>query len=436
MATLKLKISTRKNKSGKYPIRLHVLNGKSQSSIATDIEAMVSEWSKRTQRLKGHSNIIDRDNARLDSLVEKVQSAIFFLRSCRRLDAMKASEIINYAMTFNDKVAQIGEGDFIQYWQDTAMLHPKSSTKYTYALKALINFHIMAYGTNMITFHDITSEYVRLYLAHLKENGYKLENGIKYLYYSQNTIYSYAATFKAVINNAIDDEKMLPSALKGFRRSVRQPSKSKVYALTMEQLRAFYRANLPTATARMARDMFILSFCFRGMNLTDIYNLKARNFNKTEGEISYVRAKTGKEVDVKINHLEQILAICEPYTYTHNIWGEKYNDSETKTRFQFAFYYHYANYDNFKSLIIKTIRKLRTDINLPETTTFYTARDTWATIASRDYDLGQEYVDAGLGHSSKSLAVNHYINIDMDKITSTHFKMLEALFDDTTQSTN
>ena len=62
--------------------------------------------------------------------------------------------------------------------------------------------------------------------------------------------------------------------------------------------------------------------------------------------------------------------------------------------------------------------------------TFYTARDSWATILSAEYQLGQEYVDTGLGHSTKSLAGNHYIAIDYDKLYDAHTDMIQRLFEE------
>ena len=47
-----------------------------------------------------------------------------------------------------------------------------------------------------------------------------------------------------------------------------------------------------------------------------------------------------------------------------------------------------------------------------------------------------EYVDAGLGHSTKSLAGNHYIAIDYDKLYEAHTDILQRLFDDEMSTTD
>ena len=55
---------------------------------------------------------------------------------------------------------------------------------------------------------------------------------------------------------------------------------------------------------------------------------------------------------------------------------------------------------------------------------------------SSEYQLGQEYVDAGLGHSSKSVAANHYIAIDYDKLYEAHTDILQRLFEDKISTTD
>ena len=67
---------------------------------------------------------------------------------------------------------------------------------------------------------------------------------------------------------------------------------------------------------------------------------------------------------------------------------------------------------------------------------FYTARHTWSTLMSSEYQLGQEYVDTGLGHSSKSVAANHYIAIDYEKLYEAHTDILQRLFEDEMSTTD
>ncbi len=89
MATLNYQLDRTKNKNGKYTVRLIVRNGNTQSSLATCVEVMKSQWLAKQQRVKGGV----RENDLLDSLLEKAQAAVKVLRNSNRLHGMKACYI-------------------------------------------------------------------------------------------------------------------------------------------------------------------------------------------------------------------------------------------------------------------------------------------------------------------------------------------------------
>lgn len=426
MATLNYQLDRVKNKNGKYTVRLIVRNAATQSSLVTPIEVMKSQWQSKSQRVKGGQ----QENDALDALMEKAHAALKTLRNSNRLQGMKACSIIDFIKNFDEDTVCYNNSDFIEYWQSIATLHPKSATKYKYALKCLVDFNVAVSATDKILFSNITSDYVRTFLCYIKETAYiplhyQKKNIIKYEQRSPETVATYAATLKAVLNCAIDDGKLSANVMKGFRRVgiTRKSENKKIYALTMDEMRRIYNFNLDAypLSMQMARDLFILSFCYQGMNLKDLFYLKSKSFNGVE--LSYCREKTGKVISLTISEVAVIESLQKPYSCKHNVWKEDCGDD-----YVFAFYYHYVNYESFKGIVLKAMRKLRKILGLSREFSFYTARDTWATICSVDYDLGQEYIDAGLGHSSKSLAANHYISINQDKIAQTHADILKRLF--------
>ena len=89
MATLNYQLDRAKNKNGKYTVRLIVRNGTTQSSLATPVEVLKSQWLSKPQRVKGGA----RENDLLDSLLEKAQAAVKVLRNSNRLQNMKACAI-------------------------------------------------------------------------------------------------------------------------------------------------------------------------------------------------------------------------------------------------------------------------------------------------------------------------------------------------------
>jgi integrase len=204
----------------------------------------------------------------------------------------------------------------------------------------------------------------------------------------------------------------------------------------MDELRAFLNYPFPTMRQRMVRDLFIFSFCCMGMNLTDIYQLqkKAVKMKGDTGEIKYIRDKTGKEIIVMMNaHATQLHDVIAPYLTTSraNVWSKAVSSSR-----YFAFDAIYNRYHTFSGNIQKIVRQVRTIMGFDDEFCFYTARHTWSTLMSSEYQLGQEYVDVGLGHSSKSVAANHYIAIDYDKLYEAHTDILQRLFEDEMSTTD
>ena len=69
-------------------------------------------------------------------------------------------------------------------------------------------------------------------------------------------------------------------------------------------------------------------------------------------------------------------------------------------------------------------------MNYDENFTFYTARDSWSSIANNDYQLKGIFIDIALGHSYKTLADKHYIGADYNIVSETHADMLQRLFEE------
>ena len=234
----------------------------------------------------------------------------------------------------------------------------------------------------------------------------------------------------------MDADRLSERVLRAFKKFRSGVVHTQPYTLTMDELRAFLNYPFPTMRQRMVRDLFIFSFCTMGMNLTDIYHLekKAVKVKDDNAEIKYVRDKTGKEIIVIINsYASQLQELIAPYCSASsvNVWRERISSIH-----YFGLSAVYNRYHTFAGNIQKIARQVRTIMGFDDEFCFYTARHTWSTLMSSEYQLGQEYVDAGLGHSSKSVAANHYIAIDYDKLYEAHTDILQRLFEDEMSTTD
>ena len=442
MATFNYELSKQKKKNCKYSICLMIRNGKSNTPFTLPIEVLKSDWNANSQRiiLRQKDDFDTRTykeeaNDTLAKLMSRVHEVERHLQKLGILNEMPAPKIKEAILNYDPKRAISGNGDFVQYWQMVAERKPKSANRYRYGLDWLIKYSIESIGTDSICFKNITSDFVAGFLSWMKEGEYipkhiQRQNKIQYAKHSPATVKTYAAAFKSVLNSAIDANYLSADVLRGFRSFNPQVFHKPPYTLSIDLLRKMLHFSFPTVGQQMARDLFILSFCFYGMNLTDIFHLRSSDIVIDEDKINlhYIRSKTQKPICVEVRSaIEPIKQIMAKYAYGSNIWGIK----DKAPSFYFALPSNYIVYDTFRSNLQSDIRKIRELLNFSKGFTFYTARDSWSTILSQEYQLGQENIDVGLGHSvSRSIASTHYIAVDVGKIAEAHADMLRRLFEE------
>ena len=446
MATFNYILGRKKN-NGRYPICLMIRNGHSNTPMSLGLETIKSDWNDNSQRVVVRAKDTyqmrqDKEdtNEYLDLFMQRVKEVERVLQK-RGLGEMTATQIKEFIINYNPNSKSIeGKGDFVAYFNRIANDKPKSRDKYEGTLKSLIAYNRCRdeyNGQEQIRFNDITAEFIRRYINYLKElpyNASKKKGGLLYKNYSVATQQTYISVLKRVLNCAIDDNKVSADAMKGFRGYKMPSVPNDVFTLTIEQLREMLRYPLHEGSRlKMTRDLFIFSFCCRGMNLEDMFFLKRKDVRLPY--IDYVRKKTQHISQQKITislegYEDKVFELIKPYTAKYNQWHEKCDDD-----YYFALPFHYfqwqgnRGYDNFAGYVQKDMRALRKIFNLPPEFRFYTARHTFSTILSDD--SGKEtYVDASLGHSPKSISGKHYIGIDYDKLNKYHQEILSRLFEE------
>ena len=138
----------------------------------------------------------------------------------------------------------------------------------------------------------------------------------------------------------------------------------------------------------LARDLFVFSYCTRGMAFIDIAFLRKADIEG--GFISYCRHKTGQRLTIRIEPC--IRKIVERYRTATTYVFPIITSSDPETAFR---QYHTAiGYHNRK---LKRLAEL-VGIEIPLSS--YTSRHTWATTA-RNYNIPLSVISAGMGHASE-----------------------------------
>ena len=439
----------RKKDNGTYPVYLKIRHLNTNTMRSMDMSVAKAEWNEKGQRISIRRTDTyevraekERNNEFLAQLMIRAKEVEALLQKRGVLGEMTAKGVMDAILNYSPHSKQnegVGNGDFVEYWNTIAVQTPKSQEKYNYALKSLVSYQIACSGKDTILFRDITVDWVKGYLSYIQGGGYQYvrgRNALNLQSLSAWTVNTYASCLKKVVNCAVDADRLSERVLRAFKKFKAGVVHKQPYTLSMDELRNLLNYPFPTMRQRIVRDLFIFSFCCMGMNLTDIYQLqkKAVKMKDDTGEIKYVRAKTGKEIVVLMNsYASQLQDLVAPYctASSTNVWGHRVSSTH-----YFAFSAVYNRYHTFASNIQKIVREVRTIMGFDDEFSFYTARDSWASIMSSEYQMGQEYVDAGLGHSSKSVASNHYIAIDYDKLYETHTDILQRLFEEEMSTTD
>lgn len=167
----------------------------------------------------------------------------------------------------------------------------------------------------------------------------------------------------------------------------------------------------------LARDMFIFSYCTRGMAFVDIAYLKKENIR--DGMICYARHKTGQQLSIRIEPCMQKIIDRYDYASGHYIFPLLTSDDSTQA------YREYQTAINSYNRQLKRLSKmLPGDCKL----TSYTARHSWAT-AARNHNIPISVISAGMGHSSERTTQIYLATLENSIIDDANQRLISSLLE-------
>ena len=204
----------------------------------------------------------------------------------------------------------------------------------------------------------------------------------------RNSISFYMRILRAVYNKAVRQhlvEQRFP-----FRQVYTGVDKTRKRAVDERIIARLYKLELPEHSAlALARDLFIFSYCARGMAFVDMAYLRKTDISN--GMIRYTRRKTGQRMYI---HIEPcIRRIIDRYGKSNPpyIFPILQEDSPERS------YKHYEQALNYYN---RCLKKLSERLHLSVALSSYVARHSWAT-AARDHRVPISVISAGMGHTSE-----------------------------------
>lgn len=244
------------------------------------------------------------------------------------------------------------------------------------------------YEKTMCSFGEFLGD-VRLPLSALTEqvitdyNSFLIQRGLV-----RNSVSFYMRVLRAIYNKAV--RQKLIEQQHPFTEVYTGIDRTRKRAVSESIIVQLHRLELETRTPlALCRDIFIFSYCTRGMAFVDIAYLKKTNLQN--GMICYARRKTGQLLSVRIE--PSIQRIIDRYANSDSPYVfpilSSLDANEAYEQYQIAL-------NNHNRLLGRLSEMLGCGCKL----TSYTSRHSWAT-AARNHNVPISVISQGMGHTSE-----------------------------------
>ncbi len=349
MASIKFILDKRTAKGdGTFPVKLSIVNNRTATTVSTGLSiperffANTDTCSVISPKFPNAKAL----NMKLSTLYASFLNTINRLEMDGTLDTMTAADIIRRRKA--ERAPARREVTVNEYMRAFTAQRAKERNRaiYTFALEKIERF-----AGNCIKFHDIGYKFLMDFDAQMSHT------------LSVNTVGMIMRCLRAVFNAAINEE--VTDAKYPFRKYKIRTERKEKQSLTAEQVRRLYCLDGLQGRELWARDFFMLSFFFCGINPIDLYNLP-----KSTGFIAFVREKISSKNPDKIHIAIQpeAQAIIDRYSGAEHLL----NFAEGRSCFE-----------TFRHNMAKALKRVGKMIGVPQIS-MYWARYSWATITGNE----------------------------------------------------
>lgn len=393
MARISIKLDQRRvNRRGEYPIYIMINHACSNTLVATGISCLPKNYdgSDMMHTLTPKAPNAKIANKHIADLYNEVQQFIYDLDSSGRLATMDCKELRTAFEQRNAPEEVEPQATFTSHYEAlVATKAGKYRQSFDYAAQWLQRFH-----TEPIEFDELDFAFLRKFDNYLQQNGISAN--------SRGIIFR---NMRTALNDAISNGLTDRYPFRQFK--IPHAIKDKTY-LRLNDFRILLDYQPQTPAQQTAKDLFLLSFYLCGANPIDIFNMQpSRN-----GYISFVRTKTQckSQSNINIKLQPEAIEIIERHKGTAHLLD---------------FIDHYKDYENFYHLMGKKIREIAQATAI-EGLTFYWARYSWATFASK-IGVDESVIGRALGHAPSSLAGRVYITFDWERVDNANRQVIDYL---------
>ena len=370
MATIKVKLRPSSVVGRAGNIFYQVTHRRATQQITTNIRLQPNEWDAMNEQVS--TSFADR------SLIQnRIDSDISLLK---RIVKDLENSGVNYSVgdiikRYKSPECHVLVLDFMQNQIRLLRNANRLGTALNYE-KTMKNFSEFLGGVNL-PFSAMTEQLIADYNAFLVQRG-MVRNSISFYMRIMRAVYN-----KAVRQKLVEQSHPFTEVYTGIDRTRKR-------AVSESVISQLYKLKLAEGTPlALARDIFIFSYCTRGMAFVDIAYLKKENIQNSV--ICYARRKTGQLLSVRIEPgiqriIDRYSSALSPYVFP----------ILTSTDTKQAYEEYQVAINNHNRLLRRLSKMLPAGCKL----TSYTSRHSWAT-AARNHNVPISVISAGMGHTSE-----------------------------------
>lgn len=406
-ASIKIVCKKKVLKTGLFPIYLRVTINRKSTFYSTPFSCNLSEWNDAqgefTSKFRNYLNF----NKTLRKLKDEASDTINLLEKkygqynlihFNKYYFLNEKKGLSFLELFEKEKEILTQNDQINY-----------AMSMDNAISALQRFKS---DLDKYSFENIDFQFLTDFENFLRKGGAN-DGGIGVYMRNIRTIYNKAINYKIVQPQFYPFREFKISKFK--KREIRK-------ALTEDEFKSlldFDTSKIPTA--KNARFLYIFSYYARGMNFTDLAELKWSDLDNNH--FNYVRNKTDVFLKIKLPNLpiiEEILKFYKLYRpfETPYIFPILKKNLDLYTAEELI-----ARKDSVRCYYNIQLKKMLKSCEIEKNITFYTARHTFATTALRK-DVNINIIKQSLGHkriSTTESYLDDFLDSEVDKVITNMF---------------
>lgn len=397
---IKLRLSTVPGKSG--TVYYQISHKKEVRQITTNIRLLPEEWDSSAGRIC-QSLFPDRFRLsavqyRLDREAEQLRQIVRSLEMSG--DDFSARTVVEIFQSSRNAVSILSYGRLlIARMAGNGKLGSARNLRCT-----LSSFAEFLHGRDIV-FSMLDEVVVGEYADWLSKRGI-----------TSNSSSFYMRNLRSVYNRAVREEGVVQTfPFRHVYTGIDKTAKRSVDEDVIIRLKELELSDTPGLS--LARDLFLFSYCTRGMSFVDIAYLRRKNIHN--GYICYIRRKTGHPLSVRIE--PEVQAIIN-----------RYRNVTANTPYLFPILrtedkaLSYKQYQTGLRYYNKQLKKLASLLGGDILLTSYTSRHTWASTA-RKHNVPVAVISDGMGHSSEKTTLIYLSSIDTSVIDRANAELVAAL---------